>query len=79
MTMPAMKRDDEAAFVGELERPADAEFLQIGGRDHGEIGVAAGDPARIGKPNTTVKATAKRVTLALSATAASESTTSSAR
>ena len=38
--------DDKAALVGQPQRPADAEFLHIGRRVHGEIGVAAHDPAR---------------------------------
>ena len=39
------QRDDEAALVGQPERPADAELAQIGRRNRGEMGVAAEDPA----------------------------------
>jgi hypothetical protein len=42
------QRDDEAALVGELQRPRDAEFLLLGRRHRREMGVAADDPARIG-------------------------------
>ena len=44
------QRDHEAAFVGQFQRPADAEFLQVRRRDGGEMGVAADDPAGIGDP-----------------------------
>ena len=33
-----------------LQRPGDAEFLLLGRRHRGEMGVAADDPARIGDP-----------------------------
>ena len=44
------QREDVGAFIGQLQRPADAEFLLFGRRHRGEIGVVADDPARIGDP-----------------------------
>src|SRR5262249_19638527 len=44
------QREDIGALVGELERPADSEFLQIGGRYRSEICKIAGDPAGISDP-----------------------------
>src|SRR6185312_5686828 len=44
------QREDVSAFIGQLERPADAEFLQFSRRDRSEICEIANDPARIGDP-----------------------------
>ncbi len=43
------KRDDEAAFIGQPQRPVDAEFLIFRRRHRRDMGVAAGDPAAIGQ------------------------------
>jgi hypothetical protein len=40
---------DVAALVGQFQRPADAELLQIGRRHRGDISEAANDPTRIGQ------------------------------
>src|SRR5262249_31505547 len=42
------QRKDKAAFIGQTQRPADAELLQFGRRDRGEIGVAADHPTGVG-------------------------------
>jgi hypothetical protein len=47
---PGDEREDIAAFIGELQRPADAEFLLLGRRYRREIGEVADHPARIGDP-----------------------------
>ena len=44
------QRDDEAAFGGQTQRPADAELLHVGRRVHGKVGVAADDPADVAEP-----------------------------
>src|SRR5262245_29937193 len=47
---PREQREDEAAFIGQAQRPADAELLQFGWRDRCETGVAADNPTGIGDP-----------------------------
>src|SRR5262249_29499410 len=47
---PREQREDEAAFIGQAQRPADAELLQFGWGDRGETSVAADDPTGVGDP-----------------------------
>jgi hypothetical protein len=47
---PCDQSENISAFVGELERPTHAEFLQVRGRHRREIGIATDNPAGIGDP-----------------------------
>ena len=42
------QRDDESAFVGQLQRPGNAELRQVGGRHGRQMRIGADEPARIG-------------------------------